>query len=61
LVDELWDSEQTAKFLKINVNNLRQIQHRGTLVWRKRVWRSVYYSADEVRAYADKRKKRNNG
>ena len=61
MVDELWDSEQTAKFLKINVNNLRQIQHRKTLVWRKRVWRSVYYSADEVRAYADKRKKRNNG
>jgi hypothetical protein len=61
LVDELWDSEQTAKYLNINVNNLRQIQHRKTLVWRKRVWRSVYYSADEVRAYADKRKKRNNG
>lgn len=61
MVDELWDSEQTAKYLNINVNNLRQIQHRKTLVWRKRVWRSVYYSADEVRAYADKRKKRNNG
>ena len=61
MVDELWDSEQTAKYLNINVNNLRQIQHRKTLIWRKRVWRSVYYSADEVRAYADKRKKRNNG
>ena len=61
MVEELWDSEQTSKFLNITVNNLRQIQHRGTLKWQKRVWRSVYYPADEVRAYAEKRKKRNNG
>jgi len=61
LVEELWDSEQTAKFLDITVNNLRQIQHRGTLKWHKRVWRSVYYLADEVRAYEAKRRKRNNG
>lgn len=52
-------SQQVADFLGININNLRQIQHRGTLKWKRREWRSVFYDKDEVMAYADKRKARN--
>jgi predicted site-specific integrase-resolvase len=58
LVEELWSSQQVADFLGITINNLRQIQHRGTIKWVKREWRSVYYNADDVRAYQAKREAR---
>ena len=58
MVEELWSSEQVANYLGININNLRQIQHRGTLKWVKREWRSVFYNADDVRAYHAKREAR---
>lgn len=57
--EELWSSQQTADYLGIKLNNLRQIQHRGTLKWVKRDWRSVFYKADDVRAYKIKRESRN--
>lgn len=58
MVEELWSSQQVADFLGITINNLRQIQHRGTIKWVKREWRSVYYNADDVRAYQAKREAR---
>ena len=58
MVEELWSSTQTAEYLGVTINNLRQIQHRGTLRWVKREWRSVYYRADEVRDYHAKREAR---
>jgi len=56
--EELWATEDVAQFLGITINNLRQIQHRGQLKWKKRVWRSVYYSAAEVQEFADMRTRR---
>lgn len=58
MVEELWSSQEVADYLGININNLRQIQHRGTLKWVKRDWRSVFYNADDVRAYQAVREKR---
>jgi hypothetical protein len=59
--EELWAADEVAHYLGITINNLRQIQHRKQLIWKKRVWRSVYYSADEVRAYGEKRKNKKHG
>jgi len=59
LVDqELWTSQQVCDYLNINLNNLRQIQHRGSLKWVKREWRSVFYEAEQVKAYGAKREAR---
>jgi hypothetical protein len=51
-------AEETAKYLGVTINNLRQIQYRKTLKWVKRVGRKVYYTQSEVYAYAEKRNKR---
>ncbi len=51
-------SQEVAEYLGITINNLRQIQHRGTLKWKRREWRNVYYATDEVRAYGAKREAR---
>lgn len=51
-------SQQVADYLGININNLRQIQHRKTLVWKRREWRNVYYEREEVEAYKIKREER---
>jgi transposase len=59
--EELWATDEVAQFLNITINNLRQIQHRGQLEWKKRVWRSVYYSADEVRAFKELRENKKRG
>lgn len=53
-------AEDTAKTLGITINNLRQIQFRGNLKWIKREGRKVFYSLEQVLAYADKRNKRKN-
>jgi hypothetical protein len=59
LVDEgLLSAEDTAQYLKITINNLRQIQYRKTLKWVKREQRKVYYTASDVYAYAEKRNAR---
>lgn len=56
--NELWTSQQVAEYLDITINNLRQIQHRKTLNWVKREWRSVFYDAEQVKAYGAKREAR---
>jgi hypothetical protein len=51
-------SQQVAEYLGITINNLRQIQHRKTLQWKRREWRNVYYERAEVEAYKIKRDQR---
>ena len=45
---ELWSCTQTAEYLGITVNNLRQLQHRGQIRWKKRTGKRVYYDAAAV-------------
>lgn len=59
MVEENWlSSGQTADILAISLNNLRQIQHRKQLVWKKKQGREVYYLEQDVLALAEKRSKR---
>jgi hypothetical protein len=51
-------SQEVAEYLGININNLRQIQHRKSLQWKRREWRNVYYDRAEVEAYKAKRELR---
>ena len=59
--EELWSSKEVVEFLQVNLNNLRQMQHRGAIKWVKKVGRDVFYLADDVRAYKAKRDDRNQG
>jgi hypothetical protein len=59
--EELWSSKEVIEFLQVNLNNLRQMQHRGAIKWVKKVGRDVFYLADDVRAYKAKRDDRNQG
>jgi len=52
------NSQEVAKYLGITINNLRQIQHRGSLKWQRREWRNVYYDKYEVEEYKNKRELR---
>jgi len=56
-VDSL-TSQEVAQVLGVNLNNLRQIQFRGSLKWVKRVGRKVYYLQADTLAYQEKRNKR---
>jgi len=58
VVDELWTSKQVVEYLEITINNLRQLQFRKTIVWVKREGKAVFYLADDVRAYKEKREAR---
>ena len=58
MVENELSSQEVAEVLGITINNLRQIQHRGTLKWKRREWRNVYYDKAEVMAYAAKRESR---
>ena len=58
--DGLISAAETAEILGINMNNLRQIQHRKTIVWVQKVGRNVYYRREEVEAYLIKRNARGN-
>lgn len=58
MVENEMSSQEVADYLGITINNLRQIQHRGTLKWKRREWRNVFYSTEEVTAYAAKREAR---
>jgi hypothetical protein len=61
MVDEGWlSAEETARHLGITINNLRQIQYRKIIKWGKREGTKVYYTIDDVMAYAEKRKKPSN-
>ena len=57
--EELWSAKQVIEYLGVNLNNLRQMQHRGAIKWVKKIGKEVYYSADDVRAYKKKRDERN--
>ena len=59
--EDLWSSKEVVEFLQVNLNNLRQMQHRGAIKWVKKVGRDVFYLADDVRAYKAKRDDRNQG
>jgi len=58
VVEEFWDCATTAEFLGVNMNNLRQLQHRGSIKWKKREGKAVFYIAEEVRDYKAKREAR---
>ena len=58
MVENEMSSQEVAECLGITINNLRQIQHRGTLKWKRREWRNVFYATEEVLAYAAKREAR---
>ena len=58
MVDELWTTQQVIEHLEITINNLRQLQFRKTIAWVKKEGKSVFYRADEVKAYKEKRETR---
>lgn len=55
MVDELWTTQQVIEHLEITMNNLRQLQFRKTIAWVKKEGKAVFYRADEVKAYKEKR------
>ena len=58
MVEELWTSQQVVDHLQITINNLRQLQFRRTIAWVKKEGKTVFYLADDVRAYKEKREAR---
>jgi len=58
VVGELWTSKQVVDHLEITINNLRQLQFRKTITWVKREGKTVFYLADDVKAYKEKREAR---
>ena len=61
MVDELMSAPEVCERLSITINNLRQIQHRKTLVWVDKRGRNVFYKREDVEAYFSKRQERNQG
>ena len=60
VTDGLISAAETAELLGITMNNLRQIQHRKTIVWVEKLGRNVYYNREDVEAYKAKRDARTN-
>jgi hypothetical protein len=58
VVEELWTSQQVVEHLGITINNLRQLQYRKTIAWVKKEGKAVFYLADDVKAYKEKRENR---
>jgi hypothetical protein len=58
VVEELWTSQQVVDHLQITINNLRQLQFRKTIKWVKKEGKAVFYLADDVKAYKEKREAR---
>jgi len=58
MVDELWNSQQVVDHLQITINNLRQLQFRKTIAWVKKEGKSVFYRAEDIKAYREKREAR---
>jgi len=58
MVEELWTSNQVIEYLGITMNNLRQLQFRKTIVWVKKEGKAVFYRAEDVIAYKEKREAR---
>ena len=56
MVDEnLVSAQEAAEILGINMNNLRQIQHRKTIQWVQKSGRNVYYKREDILNYKNKR------
>jgi len=51
----LISAAEAAEFLGINMNNLRQIQHRKSIQWVQKSGRNVYYKREDIEAYKAKR------
>lgn len=59
MVDEnLVSAAQAAEMLGINMNNLRQIQHRKSIQWVQKSGRNVYYKREDIENYKAKRDSR---
>jgi hypothetical protein len=61
VVEEFWTCKDVIEYLGIEMNNLRQLQWRGTIKWKKKEGKTVFYSADDIRSYKsvrDSRKQR---
>ena len=59
MVEEgLVSAQEAAEILGINMNNLRQIQHRKSIQWVKKAGRNVYYTRTEIENYKAKRDQR---
>jgi DNA-binding transcriptional MerR regulator len=61
VVDDLLSASEVCERLNITINNLRQIQHRKSLVWVQKSGRNVYYTKADVENYLLKRSGRNQG
>lgn len=61
MVDDLLSATEVCEKLNITINNLRQIQHRKTLVWVQKSGRNVFYKREDVEAYLAKRNNRKTG
>lgn len=60
MVDPNWlSADQTAERLNITLNHLRQLQFRKQLVWKSKQGKSVFYLEDDVTAYADAKRVKN--
>ena len=56
MVDEnLVSAAEAAEILGINMNNLRQIQHRKSIAWVSKSGRNVYYKRQDILDYKAKR------
>lgn len=53
--EELMSAGDTAAYLGITLNHLRQIQHRKQLLWATQQGRKVFYRKDDVERFAVKR------
>jgi hypothetical protein len=60
VVDPNWlSANETAERLNITLNHLRQLQFRKQLVWKSKQGKSVFYLDDDVTAYADAKRVKN--
>ena len=60
MVDPIWlSADQVAKRLQITLNHLRQLQFRKQLVWKSKAGKAVYYLEDDVIAYDDAKRVKN--
>lgn len=60
MVEPIWlSADQVSERLQITLNHLRQLQFRKQLVWKSKVGKAVYYLEDDVVAYADAKRVKN--
>ncbi len=60
MVEPIWlSADQVAERLQITLNHLRQLQFRKQLVWKSKVSKAVYYLEDDVIAYDEAKRVKN--